>query len=222
MKSEQIKHEDKVLSLLELVAPNPLSSLLEKKNRPLRDFLYLLVETAKNGEELSDLILPLEKKYPDKNFWDYIRRQTEELFRPYKESTFLRTMSDNDLIVCLEKAFENMIRYQEPVDYLEQTMGLNQEQLKVCIRMYNTMIDWVIYHRNSMRMFVFRCHEMFQFSEPVSRWLWELMDKNRDMLIQRSITQDLWHLIQNEERILDFIQYFEDTNADSDPDDNNE
>lgn len=219
MKSERIKYEENVLSLLELAAPNPLSTLIEKEDQTLRDFQYALVEAARNGENLPELILPLEEKYPDKSFWDYIRRQTEELFRPYKESAFLRAMSDKDLIACLEKAFENMIRYQEPIDYLKQTLGFDRDQLKVCMRLYSTMIQWVIHHRNSRRMFILRCQKTFQFSEPVAKSLWELMDKNRDMLVQRSITQALRQLIQNDEKVLDFIRFVEDIDVDRDNDD---
>lgn len=219
MKIEPIKYEETVLSLLALASPNPLNSLIEKEDKSLKEFESSLVEAAINGENLPDLILPLEQKYPDEDFWAYIRRRTKELFRPYEETASLRAMPDKDLIICLEKAFENMIRYQEPIDYLMQTLNLDQEQLRICMKLHNTMIHWVVYNRSSLRMFVHRCQKMFQFSEPVARSLWELMDKNRDMLVQRSMIQDLRQIIENEEKIIDFIRYFEDINADSNTDD---
>lgn len=194
--------------LTELCSPNSLSTLLslDHDNSAIKKFKNSVVSAVKDGSDLDELIKLLQNKYPDDAFWGEIRVQIDEALLPFNETAFLRAMPTNRLMKYFETAFENMVLYQESSDYLQKVLSVDPANLKITMRVYNTLISWVICGRMSKRRFLLTCKGLFRFTDQISEKLWTLLDNNRDMLIRRFLIKSMEELIKLKTQIIEFFE----------------
>jgi len=180
-----------------------------------------LADLSREMESPSSLLEELRKKYPAEDFWDEMEKYLGSLLRPYQETRFLRDMEASALERYLLETFENMIRYQEPWDYLSEHLSVDEKQLQVTYRVQNTLIQWVIEDRYSRRNFQQECKRFFLWPDTLSDVLWKLLDDNRAMLVERALLKISREINKSLDKTSSFLDGFDD-DFDSDDDMDNE
>lgn len=168
----------------------------------------LAEQTRDDGSEEA-LLEELRDAYPGEDFWDQMEPRLEALLQPYRETAFLREMGPEALETYLRDTFELMIRYQEPWPYLSEQLHVDEEQLKVTYRVLNTIVQWEITSRYSRRQFLLDCQDYFQWPSSLSETLWELLNENRAMLVERTILRSIGGLENALARTSSFLDGFE-------------
>lgn len=184
MKLDQI--HTAVKALIDIAPKGDLNAVLGRKEIKIDNLLKALLSAGKAGEDMEAIFLELRKVYTADEFWDSVELLSKNELRPYTDLSFLREMNTDDQKSFLNVIFENMIRYQEPWDYVAEQLQTGIERVEIAYRMYNTLIDWVVQQRCSERWFGIKCNEYFGINESVYKYLWVLFEDNREMLIERS------------------------------------
>lgn len=174
------------------------------------NLVVALAELTRDDGSEEALLEELRDAYPGEDFWDQMEPRLDALLQPYRETAFLREMGPQALEAYLRDTFENMIRYQEPWPYLSEQLHVDEEQLKVTYRVLNTIVQWAITSRYSRRQFLLDCQDYFQWPSPLSEALWELLNENRAMLVERTILRSIGGLENALAKTSSFLDGFED------------
>lgn len=178
------------------------------------ELLWPLVEKLSvsviDGAELDSLIGAIAEEYRGSVFWDCVRQMTLDRLEPFLETAFIRELDFDHQRAFLSDVFENMIRYQEPWPYLQEFLQTDAARLEACYKMFNTLIDWVLYKRYSKRRFTIKCREFFGFESDVTEFLWELLCENRTMLIERAMLKDISQVTRFFDQMSQFMETLED------------
>lgn len=180
------------------------------------DLTNELADFSREAEFSNSLLKELQEKYPAEDFWGEISQRLESVLRPYRETAFLRDMDEESQKQYLLETFESMIHYQEPWSYLSKHLDVGEKQLQVTYRVQNTLTQWVIEGRYSKRFFQQECMSYFLWTDNLSEFLWNLLDKNRAMLFDRAMLKTSQEIERQLDKTSSFLDGFDDDTDDSD------
>ncbi len=198
-----LKDFDGIDQLKETIHDSKYKSILAKL------IISLETEIRNNGADPDTLLARISEHRPDETFWKHIRTSLNKRMEAYNDTAFIRNMTLGERRAFFQTTFQNMVLFQESAKYLKENLKLNDKQLEVVYKVYNTLIDWITMDRYSKRCFLERCYLVFAFDAEQSEELWNMLYENKQILYERMMSRFSKSLEEFLNRFDSFIESFE-------------
>lgn len=165
----------------------------DETNEYFENFIMHLSDAVKEDVNLDLLTNKLESKFPNKEFWVYIKKIVNNRIIPYKISSFIRKMSVDIKYNFFREILENQVIEEDAIQSIIQRLSnaVDEKQIEIGIKIIEVLVDFIIVKRMTRIRFIGEVKDLFGFDETDSIFLWDILFKHKQELANRYIINQI-------------------------------
>ena len=149
---------------------------------------YIKTISTKDKEQL---FANIEGSCSNSDILEYLKSKINNFVSAYEETKFIRELSQHDFEEKISYLFDNMVIQYELLDIRMAKTSFNESQLQIILKMFNTIMNYIIIKRYTTSNFKDAMQKMFVFDNQKIDYLWNLFFNNKDVLVNITLTKVL-------------------------------
>lgn len=191
-----------------------LAEYIKTNSLEINDYIKTISAKIKSGEDKEQLFTKIEGSCSNSDILEYLKSKINNFICAYEETKFIRELSQHDFEEKISYLFDNMVIQYELLDIRMAKTSFNEPQLQIILRMFNTIMNYIIIKRYTSSNFKDAMQKMFVFDNQKIDYLWNLFSNNKDVLIKITLIKVLPELreltISFKDFYTDFIDFLND------------
>ena len=135
--------------------------------------LTSIINSIKDGGSIDEIFDTIKKEIKEQVLCEVIIDIIISDIKPFKETTFLRSMDFDNFKYLITYMFENVIIQIESKHVIKEAVDLDDQKVEYMCRLLYTVLEWVINKRYSYQHFEYSFNDMFRFDMNKIEFLWE-------------------------------------------------
>ncbi len=166
------------------------------------------IDSVKDGLDKEALFDTIRQQCKNERFCSIVINIITKQIIPYEDMEYFRSLDYETFKEKIEYLFKNTILQSELDEVVKAETALSDEEVDRSMKLLNTVTDWVIIKRFTVKRFCYEVYELFRFDNLKAEYLFNLYSNNAQSLTNIALFAniDLCKDLKNDmDKILDIF-----------------